>query len=1461
MTKKKTTKTNKKIILDSVESHPEKSEKKSFYIVGIGTSAGGLKALQSFFESCPDRSGMAFVVVQHLSPDYKSLMPELLAKHTNMSVAEARDQVQVEPNKVYLIPGRKNISIENSRLVLKNRPPTKQLNFSIDIFLESLAKEMQHQAIGVILSGTGSDGTKGAKAIKEVGGAVFTQTPESSGFDGMPRSVISHNLADFILHPQDMVSEIVQYVKNPQFNYLISGTDLSHKMESIDRILKVVKDNTGIDFLGYKTPTILRRTAKRLNIKKCKSIEEYIDHLYKDKSEADALAQEYLIGVTTFFRDDNVFEYLKSHIIPKIVEEAIDEKRGIKMWTIACSTGEEVYSLAMLIEEYLNIINKRIGYKIYATDIDENAIYKASKGIYSMTDVKGIQVDLLQKYFDKTSEGYKINLRIRQNVIFSKHNVVNNPPFSKMDLVTCRNLLIYFDTDNKTKTMNSIKYSLNPNGYLLLGNSETPGIFDKSFKPINTKVRVYQNKGMSSYMPPELKNWTLDRNIKNKVKGRRKVLTVEEIVNKAFQTKILEEFKSACVCVDESLTIIHAIGKLKRYINIPEDGFSSSLVKILPDNVLIPIQSGIRKLEREKLPEITKNVRIEIEDKQVSLKVLIEQIAITNYFSGTYLITFLEQGNSPIPKGLAKLGSTVSGEEVRMLKESLKETKENLQLTIEELETSNEEMQATNEELLAANEELQSTNEELQSVNEELHTVNAELQEKNTSLIELNSDIENLFKNVQIGTLFLDEENKIRRYTPKLEEHFKFREQDIGREIIHYSGSTILGSDLAKMADEVKESGKMRHIETLHSNGTWYWIEVFPYSDSSKEIRGVTINFINIDEPKKQSEELEKLYHFIEELTFDSPSILSIRDFKLGRSEFILGNPERLIGVTKEEILNGYDMSQLYDEEGKIAVAKHWKKVMSSNAENVVTKVAMYTRDTGEKKWISYSSKIYKRNTQDEPTKCLNVFQDITQIVAKEKKLAASEERYRLALTSQKTGLWECKNIKIGKTWWSDEYKKLLAYPNDSYKKGYQHFLSIIHGEDLENYNNSIETTAENSTAFSCMVRLNIHKKGYRWFEVNGFTEKHKTSNDQRIICSVSLAHGKIVDRLIIESKQKQLQNIFENAPLGIVILNKEGIIQESSIGFSKLIQTEANELTGTKFIELDGRKKQNNASEEFKRLVNYDFPYITFEKKYVLNDGSEKWCHHHLSPINITNSEGVSEVMYCALISDFTDQHRHEEESKQLKHEMFELNKNASKLISTQLTKIESYLDKSRKEDLESKNIEKSVKEIHAYLENLNQHYNLLNTGKSFNNVNLNKLAKSLSSELQNEEIKLNYSVLPGVLAIESQITLLIKELCYSLKNFTKISDNVIELAADGDKEKWVIEVSCVAQRVNRKLVKSSQTYLVKGSGLDENPSLKVTFISCKNIVSNHKGKLELLEIPKEKKLSFRFSIKSGNS
>ena len=438
----------------------EKSGKKNeetFYIIGIGSSAGGLKALEEFFDHCPADTGFAFVIIQHLSPDYKSLMPELLSRHTTMSVKEAKEGDEVTPNHVYLIPGVKNIQIKQGKLELTKRPPSNQINFSIDIFFNSLAIEKKERALAVILSGTGSDGTKGAKAIKEVGGTVFVQSPETSGFDGMPRSAISQGLADYVLAPREMGNELLEFVSHPHYIYPKSTEGFSHDEESLMRILKIIKNHTGYDFSSYKKPTLLRRTAKRISITKSQTVENYIDYLYNNSDEKFLLTQEYLIGVTKFFRDQNAFEILKNEVIPKIVSNKLKEKT-IKIWIVACSTGEEAYSITILLEDYLQKNNLDISYKIFATDLDDRAIEVATKGMYNENIESEVDPEILSKYFIRKENKYQIHPSIRKNIIFSKHDILQNPPFSKMDLVSCRNMLIYMESNIQLKVLSSIHY-------------------------------------------------------------------------------------------------------------------------------------------------------------------------------------------------------------------------------------------------------------------------------------------------------------------------------------------------------------------------------------------------------------------------------------------------------------------------------------------------------------------------------------------------------------------------------------------------------------------------------------------------------------------------------------------------------------------------------------------------------------------------------------------------------------------------------------------------------------------------------------------------------------------------------------------------------------------------------------------------------------------------------------------
>jgi two-component system CheB/CheR fusion protein len=1342
-----------------------------FYIIGIGTSAGGLKALKSFFEYCPDNTGLAYVVVQHLAPDYKSLMPELLSKTTKMKVAEANDQDVVKPNNIYLIPRGKNITIVKGKLILIDRPSSNQMNFSIDIFFESLAKDRAHLAIGVILSGTGSDGTKGAKAIKEVGGSVIAQSPETSSFDGMPRSVITHNLADYILAPKDMASEIVQYVKNPQFNFLVSGTDLSHEMDSINQILNVVNQNTTIDFSGYKMPTILRRTAKRLNIQKCESIEEYLDLIYNDSVEAKALAREYLISVTNFFRNPKVFDFLHNIIFPEMIKNALEKKQDLKLWVVACATGEEVFSLAIIIEECIRNLQANLHYKIYATDVDEVALSVASKGIYSKIEVKGIKEQYLERYFQKHNDSYKVNQDIRGKIIFSKHNIVVNPPFNNMDFVSCRNMLIYLDVGYKSKAMNAMKYALKTDGYLLLGKSETPGVYDKSFRKINNTYRIYQNINNYSFSGKDLSNWIIDNGTTIRTTSKKKILSIEEMVTNKFQSTILDHYKSASVCVDENLTIIHALGKFKRYLTIPEDGFSNNLSRIISDDILIPIQSSVRIINKNKENKHEKEIRVKLDKRNILLKIQVEKLSDSEEVEGIYLITFLELSELQIIEG-SHVENKSGAEEIGLLKDTLKETKENLQLTIEEIETSNEEMQATNEELLAANEELQSTNEELQSVNEELHTVNAELQSKNLLLLELNTDIENLFQNIQVGTLFLDKENRIRKYTNQIQKHYGFREEDIGRSIGLYSG-TIMGSELIEIAEKVKETGKKSQSEIQHSDGTWFWVEVFPYIGIYKDTSGVTVNFINIDQLKRSTTELNRTYTFLNEFTNATPTLASILNLETKKIEYVTGDMQTFYGVSRDEILdNDFDIAELILEEDRKLLVKHIEQLKNQKTKNnVITKLRFRNQKTQVVQWMMLNSTVYQKNSKGKAIKSINVLQNITPLVQIENELSASEERYRLALSTQKVGLWECKDIGDGNTWWSEEYKNLLAYPESEYAKGYDHFLSIIDAKGYDTFIKELKISFESGKAFSTLLQLKVYEGSYRWYEVNCIAERNIETKKDRVICSVADVHEKVLYQKIIESKQKLLDNIYENTPAGFVILDEKAIIKDCSSGFVKMGKwNKSTDLINKSFVKLWHEKNREILEREYRRLGNFEIPFIVREKELLTSDNSSKICSIHIARIESISKTGKLENIFCAIISDLSKDVNSDKTIQKFKNQLALLYNNFSKNISSDLEDINSNI-KAIEENIndtklisELTSVSKSLKHFYSEIGGFYNNINEIESTDGLTQINLNKLFKKLNKSFSKDNISIEYDFLPGIIAVENQIIQLITEIIETL-------------------------------------------------------------------------------------------------
>ncbi len=857
------------------------STDEDIYIVGIGASAGGLEAIEAFVDNLPADSNMAYVIIQHLSSEYKSFMGDILSKRTSLKVFTGTDGMKVEPNCIYLIPSKKNMTILNRKLFLSENPKENPLNFPIDIFFESLAEDVGEKAIGVILSGTGSDGSRGVRAIKEHNGMVIVQEEKSAKFDGMPKNAILTGAADYVSIPGEIPEKLLNYIKHPVIANKKEGIGLLFSNdETLNRILLLLRDYHDLDFSFYKKSTIIRRLEKRLSINQIESLDEYLLYLRSSPKELSILFNDLLIGVTKFFRDIDGFQLLET-VIPDIVKNKAEDE-SIRVWTAACSTGEEAYSLAILLHEYLQKNNLNHEVKIFATDINKKSIDLASAGIYNKSIVADIAPEFLDKYFILKDEQYLINPVIREKVIFASHNIIKNPPFNKIDLLSCRNLLIYLQPVLQKKVLSYFHFSLNTGGYLFLGNSESIGDMQQYFETVNEKWKIYKTKDKAKkVLTPNISLKGLRQRIKPDLKeyGKKSVqqATLKEGINKF----LIEQFVPLTVAVDNQFNIIHYKGDLNKYLHLPSDELSFNILKMSTKEVTLTFSIGINKALKKNEKIVYKGVTIkhrnQIETKDGNKAISLDLI-FTPYFDKPskaqyVLIHFIENAQTTDlgNKFESQQITDQADERIGHLEEELRFTKESLQATIEELETSNEELQATNEELISSNEELQSTNEELQSVNEELYTVNSEYQVKINELTVLNSDMDNLLRDTDIGTLFLDNNLAIRKFTPNITRLFNVMDVDIGRPISHITYNTDYDR-IKQDIDDVINHLVAKEIQIKDHNNNWFLMKILPYRRSDNTIDGVIITIIDITEYKKTStalHESEKRYHLLADAAFE----------------------------------------------------------------------------------------------------------------------------------------------------------------------------------------------------------------------------------------------------------------------------------------------------------------------------------------------------------------------------------------------------------------------------------------------------------------------------------------------------------------------------------------------------------------------------------------------------------------
>jgi two-component system CheB/CheR fusion protein len=849
----------------AVSSQKEtRSRQKStpFPIVGIGASAGGLEALEQFLRQVPEKSGLAFVIVQHLDPTHKGIMPELLQRTTAMEVFQVRDRMRVRPDCVYVIPPNSDMSILHGVLHLFEPTERRGLRLPIDFFLRSLAEDRQEQSIGVILSGMGSDGTIGLRAIKEKAGLALVQEPASAKFDSMPRSAINAGLADLVAPAEELPLRIIDYLRHA---LTIARTDLNLEekdQSALEKILILLRTRTGNDFSLYKKNTLYRRVERRMGIHQIDRIAAYVRYLQENSQELELLFKELLIGVTSFFRDPEAWELLRGEVIPALLTSR-PSGGVLRAWSAGCSTGEEAYSLAIVFRETLEQLKPSGDFKlqIFATDLDRDGIDKARLGLYPANVAADLSPERLERFFIQEEHGYRVGREIREMVTFATQNIIMDPPFTKLDILICRNLLIYLTPELQQKLLPLFHYSLNPGGVLFLGSAESVSSFTELFAPLNIKSRLFRRResllqSNPIAFPPAF--------IPALAGVPREVSILKPAANLQLLADqlLLQHFSPPAVLVNDKGDILYISGRTGKYLEPAAGKANWNIFAMAREGLRFELGSAFQKALRQKEPIRVKGLRVGEGADTQAVELTVQAIQEPGALRGMVMIVFNSVATPQQKKAPGRSGSGNSRvmeleQELLHCREALQTTREEMQSSQEELKSSNEELQSANEELQSTNEELTTSKEEMQSLNEELQTVNAEQQSKMDELSKINDDMRNLLNSTEIVTVFLDNQLHVRRFTSGADKLFKLIPGDVGRplsDIVSY----LLYPGMTEETREVLRTLVFSEKQIATSDGRWFLVRIMPYRTMEDVIGGVVMTFANITSAKALEAELRQ---------------------------------------------------------------------------------------------------------------------------------------------------------------------------------------------------------------------------------------------------------------------------------------------------------------------------------------------------------------------------------------------------------------------------------------------------------------------------------------------------------------------------------------------------------------------------------------------------------------------------
>ncbi|HXX17575.1 MAG TPA: chemotaxis protein CheB [Candidatus Eremiobacteraceae bacterium] len=843
-------------------------------VVAIGASAGGIEAFKDFVRNLPTDTGFAFVFIQHLDPTHQSILSELVAKETKMPVSEVRNGLQVAPNHIFIIPPNSNMTIAGNTLELTPREDGHHgAHMSVDHFMRSLAEAKGNRAIGVILSGSGSDGTLGMAEIQAQGGVTFAQDEATARYDGMPHSAVAAGCADYILPPKGIARELSRIAKHPFVARpdAQSVTQLTTAGEGgLETIFQLLRRHTGVDFTHYRQTTILRRIQRRMLVHKIDKLNDYVRLLQTSSAEIKALYQDMLINVTSFFRNPKAFEELKTEVFPEIFKQHSAEQ-SVRVWTPGCASGEEAYSLAIVLLEYLGEKAGQVPIQIFGTDVSETSIARARTGIYPENIQGDVSPERLRRFFTKVEGGYRISKSIRDVCIFAQHNLLSDPPFSQMDLISCRNLLIYLEPVLQNKVISLFHYAARPEGYLLLGTSEGVGSVTNLFSLESRAFKIFRKKAGASR---QVVTFSLNRHSERAGSGTAHLPVRQTDPNwnyleaqKEFDRRVLTQFSPATAFINEDMEIIHTRGNVSRYLKLASGRASLNILKMAREGILLDLRNALGKAKKENTPVQRQHVQFKQENgeagrnsemRQVDFEVV--PVSIGNLKEKYFMVVFRDSLQpAPARRGpgavVSKRESEAHSSRIAKLEQELTATKEYLQAVVETQEATNEELQSANEEILSSNEELQSTNEELetakeelQSANEELSTVNDELRSRNLEVSQVNTDLTNLLDSIEVAVVMIGSDLTIRRFTPRAQKFLGLIATDVGRPLLNIN-PVIEIPDFQSLVLQVMANFRPVEKTLTDPRGGQFQLRILPYRTLENKIDGAVITIVELSNP------------------------------------------------------------------------------------------------------------------------------------------------------------------------------------------------------------------------------------------------------------------------------------------------------------------------------------------------------------------------------------------------------------------------------------------------------------------------------------------------------------------------------------------------------------------------------------------------------------------------------------